>query len=53
MTKIIKGLMILNSERPLDFRAVNSLFAEKSPKVINEEIRMAKGRARGIRLAET
>jgi hypothetical protein len=53
MTRTIKGLMILNNESPLDFSAVNSLFSEKLPKVINEEISIAKGRARGIRLAET
>ena len=53
ITRTIKGLIILNNESPLDLSAVNSLFSEKFPKVINEEISIAKGRARGIRLAET
>ena len=53
ITRAIRGLMILNNESPLDLSAVNSLFSEKLPKVINEEMRIAKGRARGIRLAET
>ena len=53
ITSTIKGLIILNSDKPLDFSAVSSLFSEKLPKVIRDEIKMANGIARGIRLAET
>ena len=47
------GFMILYNESPLDFRAVNSLFSERFPKVIKDESKIANGRARGIKLAET
>jgi hypothetical protein len=40
-------------EKPLDLRAVNSLFSAKFPKVISEESKIDKGRANGIKLAET
>lgn len=53
ITNTINGLIILNRDKPLDLRAVSSLFSEKLPKVIRDEIKMANGSARGIRLAET
>lgn len=53
ITNTINGLIILNSDKPLDLRAVSSLFSEKLPKVIRDEIKMANGSARGMRLAET
>jgi hypothetical protein len=52
MTINIKGRMILYRESPLDFKAVNSLFSAKLPKVIKEESRMASGTAKGTRFAE-
>jgi hypothetical protein len=45
--------MIRIKENPLAFRAVNSLFSAKFPKVMREESKMDKGRANGIKLAET
>ena len=53
MTNTIKGRIILYRDKPLDFKAVNSLFSEKLPKVIKEEINMDMGSASGIRLADT
>jgi hypothetical protein len=53
MTNTINGRMILERDKPLDFKAVNSLFSEKFPKVIKEEINMDNGNASGIRLADT
>ena len=53
MTNMVNGFMILYNESPLDFRAVSSLFSEKLPKVIREEISIDRGSAKGIRLAET
>jgi len=52
-TTTVKGRMIRNKENPFDFNAVNSLFSDMFPKVIKEERRMASGRAKGIKLAET
>jgi hypothetical protein len=49
----IKGRMMRNKEKPLDFRAVSSLCSAKLPKVMSEESKMAKGRASGIKLADT
>lgn len=43
----IKGLMILNSENPDDFIAINSLCSAKFPKVIKEDNKTAKGSAIG------
>jgi hypothetical protein len=45
--------MIFNRDKPLDFNAVNSLLSAMFPKVIKEDSRMARGKASGIRLAET
>ena len=52
-TTTVRGRIIRTSENPLDFNAVNSLFSDMLPKVIKEESRMASGRAKGIKLAET
>ena len=53
ITTTVSGLIILYSDNPLDFRAVNSLLSAKFPKVIKEESKMARGKAKGIKLAET
>ena len=53
MTNIVKGFMILYKESPLDLRAVSSLFSEKLPKVIREEMSTDSGSASGIKLADT
>lgn len=50
---MVKGRIILSKEKPLDFKAVSSLLSDMLPNVINEERRIAKGKANGIRLAET
>ena len=52
-TTTISGRMILYKESPEDFSAVNSLFSARFPKVIMEDKSIAKGRANGIKLAET
>jgi hypothetical protein len=52
-TITVNGRMIRIKENPLAFRAVNSLFSAKFPKVMREESKMDKGRANGIKLAET
>jgi hypothetical protein len=52
-TVCVKGLRIRNKDNPEDLRAVNSLFSARFPSVMIELRRMARGRASGIRLAET
>ena len=53
ITTTVSGLIILYNDKPLDFRAVSSLLSAKLPKVIKEESKMASGKAKGIKLAET
>jgi hypothetical protein len=53
ITNMVRGLMILYNERPLDLSAVSSLFSEKLPKVMSDDINIERGNAKGIRLAET
>ena len=53
MTNMVSGLIILYNDNPLDFSAVSSLFSEKFPKVISDEISIDRGSANGIKLAET
>lgn len=48
----VNGRMIRSREKPLDFRAVSSLFSAKFPKVIKDESKIANGKAKGIKLAE-
>ena len=45
--------MILNKDKPDDFKAVSSFFSAKFPKVMMDEKRTAKGKANGINVAET
>jgi hypothetical protein len=49
----VKGRRILKRDIPADFKAFNSLFSAIFPMVIIDESKMAKGRAKGIILAET
>ena len=53
MTTIVKGLIILYNDKPLDFNAVSSFFSDKFPKVISDDSKIANGKAKGIKLAET
>lgn len=53
ITTKVKGRMILNKDIPEDFIAVNSLFSAKFPIVMMEDNNIAKGKARGIKDAET
>ena len=48
----IIGAIILKSEIPDDFKASNSRFSARSPKVINEESKTDNGSASGTRVAE-
>ena len=48
----ISGLIILWREMPDDFNAVSSKFSPKFPKVINEDNKIARGKARGTRPAD-
>jgi hypothetical protein len=48
----VKGRIIRSREKPLDLRAVSSLFSAKFPKVIKDESKIANGKAKGIKLAE-
>jgi hypothetical protein len=52
-TTTVNGRIILRREKPFDFNAVNSLFSDMLPKVINDDSKIARGRANGIKLAET
>lgn len=45
--------MIRNKERPEDFSAVSSFFSAKFPNVMMDEKRTAKGKASGIKVADT
>ena len=55
MSKTTKnnGRVIRYNESPLDLSAVNSFFSDKFPNVIRDESKIASGKARGIRLADT
>ena len=52
-TTPVKGLKILYNDKPDDFNAVNSLFSAKFPIVMMEDKSIARGKAKGIKLAET
>ncbi|MNR57337.1 hypothetical protein D3C85_1780930 [compost metagenome] len=52
-TVFVSGFKIRKRDNPEDFKAVNSLFSAKFPSVMIELRRIAKGRAKGIKLAET
>lgn len=49
----VNGFNIRIKDRPLAFSAVSSLFSDRFPRVIIDERSIARGRARGIKLAET
>jgi hypothetical protein len=53
MITTVSGLIILLSDKPLDFNAVSSFFSDKLPKVMSDDSKMANGKASGIKLAET
>ena len=46
-------LMTAYMYKPDDFKAVNSLFSAKLPRVIIDESKIASGRASGIKVADT
>ncbi len=52
-TMIVRGFNIWNKDIPADFKALSSLFSAIFPTVIMEESKIARGKANGIRLAET
>lgn len=52
-TTVTSGRMILNNDKPEDFNAVNSLFSARFPNVMIELSKIARGKASGIKLAET
>lgn len=47
----MRGAIILKSETPEDFKASNSRFSARFPKVIKDDSRTDKGRARGTSVA--
>lgn len=49
----MSGLRMRSKENPLDFKAVSSLCSDKFPRAINEESKIAKGKASGTIPAET
>lgn len=52
-TMAISGLKMRSKENPLALSAVSSLCSAKLPMVMSEESKMAKGKAKGMMLAET
>jgi hypothetical protein len=50
---INKGLINRNREMPADLMATNSKLSPKFPKVMMDEIKIAKGRASGIAVTVT
>ena len=49
----MSGRIILYNDNPEDLSAVNSLFSARFPKVIIDDNNIARGSAKGIKLAET